>query len=1848
MNTIRLLILGFLVFAVLEEPITSFGEEPSETGVARVIPGEMPPVPGPGDGPGVVRHPRGELVPAAAMTYPGGAFEGSALLPRDRMVGMRYRLDRQAAGSGVIGNDTGDTAFNMFWPFEANGDDSFLFVDTRAQVSDQGRGGLSLGMGHRSYNEKLDRIFGLSGWWDWDNSHHRVYRQAGVSFESLGQWFDFRVNGYFPLSNEYHKVHDSTDMANPYFGGFNILVDRTRVFESNYRGFDTEVGGPLPLLGRYGARGYMGLYHWSSGSDESTTGWKARVETQVTDDVMVGVSVSDDSLFGTNTWLNIVLTLPDGRPEKWFRPQTMRQRLNGSVRRNNRVVINRRRQVDPIALENNSGANAGEPIQLVWVDPSAGFNGTGTYESPLKSLQSYSNQPGNDMIIVGNGTLAGAVTLFDDQSLVSEWMLNQQQYFLDTDRGEIPLPGVDPLAAIPTFWNPAAADGNAGGTIVTVAGSRTEIGGIIFDGAVSSGVYANAITTAPVWSIGGFDIHDNQFDNTRNSVVFNNNSSDGSSPALGIFERNVLRGAGFDSNAGFQLTATDGSLLNLRVADNEVSNYRGEDLNANGQLDMGEDVNGNAVLDKGVALSITASDSAVINAVSIPGDPLDPLDPGLPLGITDNTAIGNGTGLLLLTDTGGVINADVSGNTFNNNFDPNTGVSITADAGTINLLSFRNNDVSDNLGVGLRMTALGGGSITGMANEDLNRNGELDTGEDTNSNGIADFGVTGNTLIGNGADGLVVVTNDGSITDLNIGSPNASVPDDSLFGGRSELDFNGDGFLNRGNGNGLLDPGEDVNLNGLLDIGEDSNEDFNNNGVFDLSTDRFVGAHRSEDLNADGFLNIGNGNGLLDPGEDVNDNGVLDFGEDFDEDTNGNGHLDRPDNVITGNGVTLGGTGSGIVLMTMPTEDLNGNSTLDSGEDVNGNGRLDLGGGVITAGVANTFLDNTVTLDAMGNPILDNNTGSQIAISAEGGSLGTGSITLSSIANNSMTGAGIDAITVDAANAGTVSFGRIENNTLDNGIGRGISVTADAANVDLGTIDNNSINRMNFGTDAVSIAGINSSLAATLVRNRILADRLTNLTAATGINATSSGGNMTLVIGEDDPAFPGAATFGNTFDGNAGAAILVEIQDNGTGSLGIRQNTITSSIDDLDLGTPAGDAIHVALVSSELTVDATAVLLGSTIDGNVIGDDTDPLLANAGSGIVVRATEDTSVQDLFISNNTVSGNAVNGIQFSRSDEARVLIVNPVTGQVRGVTILGNTVTAQQGNGIAVSGSGGNATEVGVELRENIVTQSVLNGIDILTALDADLAVDLNENLVDANLGHGVQLREQYNVFDTAARQVGGTWSRNTISNNIGNGVLGDARMANLVIGLDGVDLISGASLGNTIVDNGEDGIEINGYGDAVITNNEITGNGVLALGTGGGVGIDINWVDPGEPFTFVGKDFTLRANSIRNNLGDGIEIQQGGTTAGLQRLELVAEGNEIRLNAGRGVDILNQDSGESFIRFGDGTLSGHNQIDNNGLEGFYVVNTASAIQNQTDASDVDLDATGAITAVPNLVMVLDVNSVENNNQTGNFIAGGLVMRIGTSNSYALFTGADDTGINEFDGNGVGTNDTLDVFGNVIGNGRVNAQVMGNLFVANSGQDVYIESFTSTLDPAETEDAWDDTDFDVTVFEGDPLARLNLMFSGNTGSSLQVTNGESDRTTNPGASNVVGAYYNNDEPLFKSRLFDEVPPGPFLAEDRRRNAQRISSRDLLPPFGGPDAGLFEYPGMGVSTFRIETGYDTVDPLGTAQFTAGRGFVFDQLLLPDGVPFSVPVTIGELPFGWLEAPAGTFDFSFPTVP
>jgi len=96
------------------------------------------------------------------------------------------------------------------------------------------------------------------------------------------------------------------------------------------------------------------------------------------------------------------------------------------------------------------------------------------------------------------------------------------------------------------------------------------------------------------------------------------------------------------------------------------------------------------------------------------------------------------------------------------------------------------------------------------------------------------------------------------------------------------------------NGNGILDPSEDIDGDGKLDFGE---EDLDGDGHFD---------NIPEDENE---------NGHLDEGEDIDGDGRLDPGT---EDLDGDGHFDNVN------------------------EDINGNGELDPSEDIDGDGELDV------------------------------------------------------------------------------------------------------------------------------------------------------------------------------------------------------------------------------------------------------------------------------------------------------------------------------------------------------------------------------------------------------------------------------------------------------------------------------------------------------------------------------------------------------------------------------------------------------------------------------------------------------------------------------------------------------------------------------------------------------------------------------------------------------------------------------------------------------------------------------------------------------------------------------------------
>ncbi|MBC8113213.1 MAG: right-handed parallel beta-helix repeat-containing protein, partial [Candidatus Saccharimonas sp.] len=347
----------------------------------------------------------------------------------DRQFRPRFNVDTR--GGGLYGYSPGYTNIGMFMPFAIEQDEAILFLDARGVVTHDGGGGANAGAGWRWWMEDVDRIVGLSAWYDFDSGHRSSYSQIGLSFESLGRFVDYRVNGYIPIGTQSYMINSSVDPTDISFGVNDILFRRTNIAEQTYTGFDAEVGGPVPVLGRYGVNAYAGGYHFlgNGGRGGSFTGVSGRFMAQINEDVSFGVQVTDDHQFGTNTQFQVFVTLPDGAPSRWLRNPRVQDRLTESVYRQYRVMAS----TDTYSTFDQAiNPRDGLPYFVTHIDPNLTAPGNGTLENPFNSIAVYNGQSvpaqqQSDIIYVrprtdGSNTnldTAPTFTLYDSQRLLS-------------------------------------------------------------------------------------------------------------------------------------------------------------------------------------------------------------------------------------------------------------------------------------------------------------------------------------------------------------------------------------------------------------------------------------------------------------------------------------------------------------------------------------------------------------------------------------------------------------------------------------------------------------------------------------------------------------------------------------------------------------------------------------------------------------------------------------------------------------------------------------------------------------------------------------------------------------------------------------------------------------------------------------------------------------------------------------------------------------------------------------------------------------------------------------------------------------------------------------------------------------------------------------------------------------------------------------------------------------------------------------------------------------------------------------------------------------------------------------
>ncbi len=901
------------------------------------------------------------------------------------------------------------------------------------------------------------------------------------------------------------------------------------------------------------------------------------------------------------------------------------------------------------------------------------------------------------------------------------------------------------------------------------------------------------------------------------------------------------------------------------------------------------------------------------------------------------------------------------------------------------------------------------------------------------------------------------------------------------------------------------------------------------------------------------------------------------------------------------------------------------------------------------------------------------------------------------------TGDGID-LTLDNTVATTLELDRI-NASNNNGDGLKLSLlgaltTIPATSIDVGTFDSNGANGINLvmtdSTASIDITNSTFDLLGTIASasnngangmlvqldnatltmdevNQIIFDAngeagidiqgatpstfdsgssFTNNTITNngsfGFRGVFNGGTFDISLGSRTTAGQG-----NLIDNNTGAGVSLDMIQDSMGRFTVIDNTITNTNDDGDPFTDfTGAGIFVRMLGTANPAQATNTLTSGGVDpgllirDNKIGvDAADMAAGNDGTGINFRVEELSVIDGLHVHDNRVDNSGVDGLNFIRLDEVAV----------NGFEILRSTFNDSGDDGVEIFGQNDDSSTMFVAILESEMMRNGNDGAAFGVLAEAGINLDMDDNMIVQNGDDGVQITEV--ILDLSdGRNVSGSVDRNVIAENGNRGVNVSGRTQGLGFTDNTIGMLRDQFDQIVYLGNGSTGVELNASGSSSWTTNDVRANGRLVMADRTiGHGFDIQ--NAGS------KDVTMTDNQIRENSQDGIEFHNNRDSRFSFTLTMID--NRVQGNLGRGLDVLNQAfstgvtnfrDARSFITIYRGTTG--NTFNSNGEEGIYVVNTSSSTQNQTDFSGTALLQDGSVERDPQLSLIIDHATISNNGSPANvpnmLASAGVMVRVGSSDGRGgLTTSTANQPIDDqfatFDFSYAG-----DVAGPLTPAFRSGGVFMGltsSSLHGNFGDDVFIHGYRSTDDPPGVTGTWSDTMFQITNTStyGDPLSRIDLEWRSNDFDSLDLNNSLFRGTPDGEA----GAYYDNSDGAFKSRLGNATPPGPFAnnAAGRRRNAQRAPARTYDGGFTlSPSIGqvLSANDGYGSSTASIGdiNGDGVADvAIGAPGIAGGSsgGAVFIQFLNDDGTINSTTEISGGLNGGPILATADLFGSS-----
>lgn len=1453
----------------------------------------------------------------------------------------RPRINVDTRGGGLYGYEPGYTNLGMFLPYTIEDDTAILFADVRAIVTHTGKGGANVGAGWRWWMQDIDRIIGLSAWYDFDAGHVQSYDQIGLSFESLGRFVDFRTNGYMPIGKRDHMLGTVLDSTNTNFIGNGLFFNRTTRAEQTYTGFDTEVGGPVPLLGRYGVNGYLGGYHFVGNGQlgGSVTGVSTRLMAQVNEDVSVGVQLTDDNVFGTNVQAQVFVTLPDGTPSRWLRNPRVQDRLTASVFRQYRVLA----KVDTFDVpEAAINPKDGLPYFVTHIDPNGAATGTGKFGSPLNSIAAYNNlslaqRQQSDIIYVrprtddtntnlDTGATLGTLTLFNGQRLLSTSIQNQFASNVITG-GFGFLPGFVAGAELPNLFN------STGGDVVTLAANTTqciEVSGFNITGSATGNGIQGANNTWVV--ITNNDIHD-----ALNGVVLTNTTGVGAMAAVitdNSFHNNL--------NDGFRVVNTAAAPLELRMLGNSAID--------NG--DDGAEITANA----GSSIVLTVGEST--NADGTTKNPSvysSNNDNGMEINVTNSTIAGR-----------------ISTSTFSQNV--NDGLRMDLNASTANfrdpLLGYAitNNDFASNTGSGVEINAINSStlqlSITAnrFGNPNIAASGNADDGLRIS----ADSGITvidiggqtqadGNIFTGNLQNGVVLNLTGASDNTLDIGFNTIALSGGggggTIFLTGHDIDFhNGqNGFDSiildylRGVGTTNVIPTDQYSIavlgsgvggwsfsGGTFGAPLQTKPGYQSTTFFDLNALAANPALWDQVFANDGIIILSH---TTCGGCDVNDAGVVAI----------NSQAARFTTAISSGTDVWANSGAlsanyynflpaGVVATGAPLVGATGFTATPAGIAI----------GITDASLLTSMINGFPTHNsfATADPAFSVFETRTLGGVTENVSIGVQNAQIN--AGGFVTGAGTDGIRVNLEDTAFLRPASIHDNTVRGYGSNGIHVIAnDSSQIPDLTVTRNTITGSGNG---ITLERNDSALL-----NAIVTENTATGGSLAGLNVVATGTAVpNVTVSVSDNTFTGNAGSGMSFNASDAAVLLVDgdrnIASNNTGHgvsyAGDGTARIVSSFRNTSANGNTLNGLNV------LTTGASDVNLTFTSPLDPLLVLTNPLVSartsfstNGQNGIFL-ATRDTSLLTLTLDNVDVNTNTLNGMSVNRQGASLFL------GTVTNSSFSDNTQ-----NGILFTGLGSDPADPNQPLsgtaNELVLTDVVVNGNGTATTFgngfradlfgDAPLVLTATTTTFNSNAGNGLRIEVAPGAeFGDGINGPRSILDGVTITDNVQNGIQivsnisvtpgsdvnsltffdVNANSGNTLIsrnGLNGVLLQYTGGLHDvrilgdtdptaptyttTISANGQDGIhaDIGAFATATLTVDDVNVGGIAAADGNANDGID------------------FEVTSRMQILDGATTLNQTFNAAGIGTL--VVNNSRIRNNGAHGLNLIGQGLNSNGIAF---------------------------------------------------------------------------------------------------------------------------------------------------------------------------------------------------------------------------------------------------------------------------------------------------------------------------------------------